>query len=469
MKHRINQNGGGFGGLSRRDFLRLTGAGALGLGLAGRYASALAAAPATAAKGGHATTLIELVLWGGMTQFETFDPKPNAAPEYRSAFKPIPTNVPGIEICELLPKLAKMADKYDIIRTLMNPRTGHGDANYVMLANAAYPGDVISTHPSGKLVYPAVGAVVGMKKRLDGSYKGEIPAWVCCGRPPSGIEEGFLGSQYKPFIGTARTVQPAAKEAEQKRLADRRTMLDAIEPAAPGAGDAPAHEVRDLREDVFKSMTGEAQRVFDLSGETDEMKDRYGRNEFGQACLLARRLAEYGVPSISVPWGSIKTADGKSYSWDMHTELNNSVKALCPVLDQSLSTLITDLESRGLLEKTVVVLFAENGKAPEFSKEDAGSGRPNGTKSGRNHWGRGFSVVLSGGGFKGGRVVGEMDDNGELLKSRPVYPWDMWESIYQRLGIDPHDRLPHPSGCVSYVSMADACGLPRGGLLTELL
>jgi uncharacterized protein (DUF1501 family) len=467
MKNNTRADDGGPGELARRDFLRLAGAGAFGLGLAERLAGTAFGAAAATGNAAPAKSLIQLALWGGMTQFETWDPKPNAAPEYKSAFKSIPTNVPGIEISELLPKMAQIADKYAILRAVMNPRTGHGDANYVMIANAPYPSDVISAHPTGKLVYPAVAAIIGMKMRESGRYDGEIPAWVCCGKPPSGIDESFLGPKYKAYTANPKG-QAGLNEQQRQRLASRRDLLATIHPGSK-TGGAASNEVASLRENVFEVMTSDAQKVFDLTDETDETKDRYGRTELGQACLLARRLAEYGVPAISVPWSGTRTEDGKQYGWDMHTELNASVRALCPILDQTLSALLTDLEERGILDRTIVVLFSENGKAPHFSNEDQGTGKPNGTKSGRNHWGRGFSVVIAGGGFKGGRTVGQMDDNGELLVSRPIYPWDLWESVYAQMGIDPHDTLPNTSGCVAYVSQADACGLSRGGRLTELL
>lgn len=455
------------GALDRRGFIKLTGAGALGLGWAGVGAGrVLAAVGAPPAK---AKSLIQLVLWGGMSQAETFDPKPKAAPEFRSAFKPIPTNVPGIEICELLPKLAQMADKYSILRTVLNPRTGHGDANYVMIANAPYPADIVSAHPTGKLVYPAVAAVVGMKKKEDGSYRGELPPWICVGKPPSGIEEGFLGPKWKAFSINPNG-QAGLKDAERERLAARQALLAALEPgAADGECRAAARDAVALRDEVFRNLTSDARKVFDLTDEPAAVKERYGDTEFGRGCLLARRLAQYGVPSISVPWTSIRTKEGKQYGWDMHTELNASIAALCPILDQALSALLEDLDQRQLLDETIVVLYAENGKAPKFTDEDKGAGKPNGTKAGRHHWGKGFSVVVAGGGFKGGQAIGAMDDNGEVVQTRPIYPWDLWESVYLRLGIDPHAKLPNPFGCVAYVSQADACGLARGGTLTEIM
>ena len=441
------------GGLDRRDFLRMSGAGVVGLAAADRMA-ALACGESNvppAAKPAKARTVIEIALWGGMTQFETFDPKPKAS--FPGPFKPIDTNVPGIQVCELMPRLAKIADKYVILRSMLNPRTGHGEAAYVMTANAPYPADITSTHPSGKVVYPAVGAIIGMKKRLDGTYKGDIPPWVCVGNPPAppyGVNEGFLGPKWKPLCTGERT---GMKPDQVQQLNDRQALLAVLEPAAAGAEKREAARTASaLRQEVFRTMTSDAQKVFDLSEEPDTLKERYGRDSFGKSCLLARRLAQYGVPFISVAWGG----DGK-HGWDMHEQLGENCRALVPTLDQTLSALIEDLSQKGLLDSTIVVLFAENGKGPKLEG------------SSRGHWGRGFSVFLAGGGFKGGRTVGEMDDNGEFVKSRPIYPWDMWESIYLQMGIDPHDKFPNPYGCVVFVSQADAAGLPRGGVLKEIM
>ena len=435
------------GGLDRRDFIRRSGAGMLGLGLAGGLAGRACGESSSlpVAKPAKAKTVIQIALWGGMTQFETFDPKPNAA--FAGPFKPIPTNVPGIQVCELMPRLAKIADKYSILRTMLNPRTGHGEAAYVMTANAPYPADITTTHPSGKVVYPAVGAIVGMKKRLDGTYKGDIPPWVCVGPPPYGVTEGFLGPKWKPFSAREKA---GLKPEDLQRLSERQGLLAALDPN--GEKRQAARAASALRQDMFRTMTSDAQKVFDMSEEPDELKERYGRYEFGKACLMARRLAQYGVPFISVPWGG----DGK-HSWDMHEQLGENCRALVPMLDQTLSALLEDLSARGLLDSTIVVVFAENGKGPKLEG------------SSRGHWGRGYSVCLAGGGFKGGKTVGEMDTNGEFVKSRPIYPWDMWDSIYMQLGIDPNDKLPNPYGCVVYVSQASACGLPSGGILKEIM
>jgi hypothetical protein len=459
--------------VDRRAFLRTAGATGLALGAAGVPLSVQAADQATDAKPpkAKAKSVIVIGIWGGMSQFETFDPKPNAAPESRSFFKPIPTNVPGIEICETLPLLAKMADKYSILRTMLNPYTGHSTCLTCILSNSMPPGGAQSSHPSSKLVYPGVGGVVALKKIEDGTYQGDLPPWISIGRAMGSPNEGFLGPKWKPVNISSRG--RSRKAGVDQRMADRRELLAAIEPQMVGPHGImpPAAEMTaSLREEVFRAMSSEAQDVLDLGQEKPEAAERYGDNDFGRSLLLARRMVEYGVPAVSVlTSGNVVGKDGKRYGWDMHEQLNASIATLCPVLDQALSALLDDLYTRGLLDDTIVVLAPENGKGPDFSSKWAKGGSHPGEKGGRQHWGNGYSCVVAGGGFQGGHAIGEMDDDGRTVVSRPIYPWDMWESAYQLLGIDPNDTLPNPSGCVAPVSQATACSLPRGGILTEIM
>ena len=458
--------------LTRRDLLRIAGTGSLALTLAGRRVPMAFAATAGPALKAKAKTVIEVYLEGGMTHIDTLDPKPNGPLTVRSAFKPIPTNVPGIEICELLPRLAKLADKYSILRSLTAPGGGHG--GYVMLCNAMIPNECSSPHPSAKLTYPTVGAVVGMKKLESGSYQGDIPPWVCIpGIPWGGNNYGFLPPKYQGFcVGNPNNADFRApgislSPDEQKRLAKRRELLGAIVSADKEKTSA-ARTADSLREAAFRLLTGDAKKAFDMAQENSEVRERYGRNVFGQSCLLARRLAEYGVPFITVPWGG---GDVKgSMGWDMHMETNKTLRLLCPNLDQGLSALIEDLAQRGLLETTMVVFHSEAGKAPEWNvKAETLGGKHPGEVGGREHHNLVFSALVAGGGFQGGKVVGESDEDGRYVKSRPIYPWDLWESVYQLIGIDPNDKLPNPDGCVAYVSPATACSYARGGILKEIM
>jgi hypothetical protein len=364
-----------------------------------------------------------------------------------------------------------MADKYSILRTMLNPYTGHSTCLTCILSNSMPPGGTKSSHPSGKLVYPGVGAVVAMKKIEDGTYQGELPPWISIGRAMGAPNEGFLGPKWKPFNVSTRG--RSRKTGSDQRMADRRELLAAIEPqmVGPHGIRPPAAEMASgLREDMFRAMNSEAQDVLDLTQEAAEAVERYGDNDFGRSLLLARRLVEYGLPAVSIlTSGNAVGKDGKRYGWDMHEQLNASIATLCPILDQALSALLDDLYTRGLLDDTIVVLAPENGKGPDFTSKWKEGGTHPGEKGGRQHWGNGYSCVVAGGGFQGGHAIGEMDDDGRTVVSRPIYPWDMWESAYQLLGIDPHDTLPNPSGCVAPVSQALACSLPRGGILTEIM
>ncbi len=459
--------------LNRRDFLQAGSAGVLGLGLAGAMTTRAFGEPqAAGAKPAKAKTVIQIYLEGGMTHIDTLDPKPNASPLVRSFFKPIPTNVPGLEISELLPLLAKQADKYTILRSLTAPGAGHG--GYVMLCNAMLPNECSSPHPSAKLTYPTTGCVVGMKKREDGSYQGDIPPWVCIpGIPWGGNNNGFLPPQYQGFcVGDPnnkdfRAPGVSLSPDEMKRLAKRRALMGVVD--GGGKAEPPAARAADsLREAAFRLLTGDAKKAFDMSQEKDSVRDRYGRTSFGQGCLLARRLAEYGVPFITVPWGGgdVKGSTG----WDMHMEVNKTLKLLCPILDQGISALIEDLAQTGLLEHTIVVFHSESSKSPEWNvKPESLGGKHPGDIGGREHYNNVMATLVAGGGFQAGKVVGESDEEGRYVKSRPIYPWDLWESIYQLIGINPNDKLPNPYGCMAYVSPATACSYQRAGLLTEIM
>ena len=205
-------------------------------------------------------------------------------------------------------------------------------------------------------------------------------------------------------------------------------------------------------EAAYGLITGDARKVFDLSQEKDDLRDRYGRNAFGQSCLAARRLVENGVPFVTINHGG----------WDTHKEHFEQMQKKLPVLDMGLATLLADLADHGLLASTIVTCFGEFGRTPKVELEPPWFG-------GRGHYGNCFSALVAGGGFQGGKIVGASDYRGEEVKDRPVYPWDLTGSIYQLLGIDPHGRLPHPQGCVAYVTPQAGGNIRSGGLLKEIM
>ena len=436
-------------GLSRRDFVRVGALGTLGLTLT----DWLRLKAAGAVQGGKAKSVIQIFLWGGPPQTDTFDPKPGAGEEITGPLKKsIDTNVPGIKIGELLPMLAKQMDKYAIIRSMTHRDDGHETATYKMLSG---------TMPSADLVYPCVGSVVALKK-TEAGYKGAVPPFVAITNSYGRFNEaGFLGSDYKAFPTGG---DPLSKEfrvqgivapggMNEKRQQQRRSLLASVDSLAKQMekqGEIQAMSTHQQK--AYGLIMGDAKKAFDMSAEQDSVRDRYGRTRMGQSFLLARRLAEHGVPFITINWGG----------WDTHSNNFEAMKRMLPEMDQCFSALLEDLKQRGLLDTTIVTWFGEFGRTPKVFWEPPWNG-------GRHHYGACFSAVVAGGGFKGGTVVGASDWNGEQIKDRPVYPWDLSASMYQLLGIDPMGRLPHPQGCVAYVTPLASGDVPSGGILKEIM
>lgn len=437
------------GGMRRRDFLRVGALGLMGLTLTD-WLRLEACGQVRKAK---AKSVIQLWLNGGPPHTDTFDPKPFAGDDYAGPFKKaLATNVPGIQVGEMLPLLAQQADKFSILRGMTHPSNAHETATYIMQTG---------TLPSGDLVYPAVGAVVALKKEEAG-YKGILPPYVGITSTLGRFSEsGFLGSQYRPF---ATGGDPNAKDfrvgglvpapgVTNERLAERRSLLRAVDSLARNMEKEGQFQAMDaLQEKAYGLILGDAKKAFDLSDEKDEVRQKYGRTTFGQSCLLARRLVAGGVPFITVNWGG----------WDTHKQHFERMKEMLPVLDKGMAALLEDLARTGLLESTIVVCGGEFGRTPKILQDPPWNG-------GRDHYSTAFSCVVAGGGFKGGMVVGATDTRGEKVKERPIYPWDLSGSLYQMLGIDPHSRLPHPHGCVAYVTPVAGGDVASGGLLTEIM
>lgn len=446
--------------MSRREALRRSLLGAAGLALVpGVWSPAWAAAaspagPASAAKPkAKAKSVIQIWMWGGPSHLDTFDPKPEAGPAYCGPFtNPIATNVDGIRICEMLPLLAQQADKYAIIRSMTHGINGHETASY--LVQTGRP-------PGGTDVFPAVGAVVALFKGYGAGYQGLIPPYVVLTKPQGRFSEaGFLGSRYKPFAtggDPARTpfvvegiVAQGVSEARQRSRRDLLRRLDALRRLMPD--DPQLKEWQACEQQAYELILGDAGKVFDLSEEKPELRDRYGRSTFGQACLVARRLVERGVPYVTINYEG----------WDTHKEHFQAMRRKLPELDRGMATLLQDLAERGLLETTIVWWSGEFGRTPKIDYEPPWNG-------GRGHYGKVFSAVVAGGGFKGGRVVGASDAKGEEVKERPVYPVDLIASMYELLGIDLDARLPHPQGKLVRVIPGPDEKVPRGGRLSEIM
>ena len=407
-----------------------------------------AAAPAPRAK-----AVIQIWMWGGASHLDTFDPKPEAGEDYTGPLKsPVATSVPGVRIGELLPELARQADKYSIIRSMTHGVNAHETAAYMVQTGRL---------AGGRDVFPCVGAVVSLFKGYDAGYRGLLPPYIVLTEPQGRFSEaGFLGARYKPFAtggDPART--PFAVEGvvaqgiSAQRQKSRRALLESLDtlPRDP-AGDPPLAAFDQAGRQAYDMILGDGAKVFDLSEEKDELRDRYGRTTFGQSCLVARRLVERGVPYVTINYKG----------WDTHKQHFQAMRRQLPQMDKGFATLLQDLAEHGLLDSTIVWWSTEFGRTPKVQNEAPWNG-------GRGHFGNVFSAVVAGGGFPGGRVVGASDARGESVQERPVYPVDLVASIYERLGIDGQARLPHPQGLDVRVLPTPAEGVPSAGRLTELL
>jgi len=413
--------------------------------------SAAVTQPAKPAIKAKAKSVIQIFLWGGMSHNDTWDPKPDSGYDYMGEFgKAIPTNVDGIQIGELFPCLAKQADKFSLIRSMTHRNNGHETAAYLMQTGHT---------PGERLAYPSVGAVFALFKK---EYKGIIPPYVVLTQAQGRFaEEGFLGPKYKPF---ATGGDPNANRFEVEgvvsrpitddRQKNRRELLSKVNTLGNMMADHPQVQIAEqTKKAAYDLILGKGKEVFDLSFEKEALRDKYGRNTFGQECLVARRLVEAGVPYVVINYPG---------GWDTHSNHFATMRRQCPNLDQGLAMLLQDLHDRGLLETTIVWCTGEFGRGPKVDWQPPWNG-------GRNHYGNVFTVLVAGGGFKGGHIVGKSDARAEEPAERPVYPVDLLGSIYQLAGIDATAKLPHPMGLDAYVLPSAAEGVKSAGLLTEIM
>ena len=436
--------------LTRREVIHRALFGAAGLWLANklptRVFAELAAAPA------KAKAVIQIWLWGGPPHLDTFDPKFEAGTDYAGPLRAIETNVPGVRICELLPELAKQADKYSIVRSMTHGNNGHETAAYMVQTGRA---------AGEKEVFPSAGAVVSLFKGYEAGYTGLIPPYIVVTEPQGRFDEsGFIGARYKPFatggdpaqpvFAVEGVVAPGVTVERQRARRDLLHSLNTLEHTLPGNSRLTAavkceHEAYDL-------ILGDAGKVFDLTQEKDAIRDRYGRNKFGQSCLAARRLVERGVPYVTINYNG----------WDTHTDNFPKMRRLLPELDKGLASLLQDLSDHGLLDSTIVWCCGEFGRTPKVDWNSPWNG-------GRGHHGQCFSAVVAGGGFQGGQIVGTSDAKGEQVKDRPVYPADLIGSMYTLLGIDGTAKLPHPQGLEVHALPTLADNVKMAGLLKEIM
>ncbi len=445
-------------GLTRREVLRVGGLSLLGLSLP----QLLQARPTE----GRARSCILLFLLGGPPQHETWDPKPDAPVEVRGAFKPIATNVPGLQVCELMPRTARVADKVCVLRAMSTDDNAHSSSGYWMLTGVPHqPLNTENAKPGAPNDWPCLGAVVQHLRRTVNGLPAAITVpmniFNTGNLPWPGQDAGWLGRTSDPWLlrcdpaaagFSVSELQPAA-DVSPLRLDERRALLgqvnhhlDAIERGGLLTRfDGQAVQAFDLL------RSPRSRQAFDLDREPQGVRDRYGRTHFGQSCLLARRLVEAGVNLVQVNWYRGSDEPDIAPCWDTHAKNNDRLKSpLMPTMDQAYSALLEDLAQRGLLDETLVVWMGEFGRTPRFNPA-----------GGRDHWGHVFSVALSGGGVRGGQVLGASDRVGAYPKDGRVQPQDLAATIFHCLGINPERELRDPLGRPHPLSRGDVI---RGAL-----
>ena len=415
--------------ISRRDLLKLSAYGAFGASMS-RWLPLLANEAAIAR--GRQRSMILLWMTGGPPQTDTFDMKPGH--ENGGQFKPIETSVPGIQICEHLPQLAKQMDHCVPIRSMSTKEGDHTRATYLMRTGNL---------PQGPIDYPSLGSL--FSKEL-GQEDSELPNFVAIAPytqfSPAAYGPGFLGPKFAPLVvgdpnrgsnagprnGYDRSlavknlalpqgIDSSRADARLSLLGDLETDFAAQRPGLNSDSHRSAYAA------AVRMMRSEAVKAFNLDGEEDALRARYGRNQFGQACLLARRLVERGVPFVEVSLNGV--SNDQQFGWDTHAQNFTSVKALLEVLDPAWATLIADLKDRGLLDSTLIVWMGEFGRTPKINPQ-----------AGRDHFPNAWSSVLCGGGIKGGQIIGKSSEDGMKVDERPVTVQDLYATFCGALGLD---------------------------------
>jgi hypothetical protein len=431
------------GGLSRRSLLRVGSLGVLG-GFS--WAHLLAARAAGQAAQAKADAAIVLWLWGGPSHIDLFDPKPEAPVEYRGPFEPIQTNVPGVELGELLPRLARRADRVALIRSMVTGSQDHGVAGTIGLTGSDNGAVGLGGQVQAGSTRPATGSIVA---RVRGFSPDRLPPYVILGKqlhqghkPVVGEGAGTLGTTFDPFrlaytveegLRLPDTQLPEGMTEDQVRL--RFDLLSRIDRRLrPGLTPVPPQfrsPVESLSRfyDLALSLiaSGAAREVLRVEAEPASTRQRYGITRFGQSCLLARRLVESGIPYVQVNWSTHVESpeDAGDGGWDMHDRTFQVLQDRhARIFDQAYTALLDELEERGLLSRTVVVAVGEFGRTPRIN-----------VKAGRDHWPQVYSALLAGGGVRGGTLVGASDRLGEQPAYRPVTPADLGATVLAALGI----------------------------------
>jgi hypothetical protein len=431
--------------LSRRAWLRC------GLGLLTGLTGLSAAARGKPATGfAKAKSVLLVYASGGQSQLDMWDPKPDAPEEIRGAFRTIPTAVAGTRVCEHLPLVATLADRYTLLRSVSHEDLDHGSATYLTLTGQ-YHAQRSGNPPPQPTDYPTHGAVlhrVRPAKRLPYSAVHVNGPVLVPELPSPGQSAGFLGRTCEPLLLGDVTEEDVAvhgldalPDLTAARQARRRSLLDELE-RDTATTTSPLLRAMDVSyQKAYELLgSGAVRQAFDLSREPLPVRERYGLYRSGQACLLARRLVEVGVPWVTVLFNhTIRGQDKKpdetdAYGWDTHNDIFTSLKDhLLPRFDRTFSALLLDLEQRGLLDETLVVCLGEFGRAPRVAVEKTFAG----TSPGRKHWAAVYSIVLAGAGVARGAVVGSSDRIGAYPNCQPVGPWDVMATLFAALGVDP--------------------------------
>ena len=446
--------------LNRREWLRV---GLGGLGVAGPSVSrTLGFEPRPAAGFGRARSVILVYASGGQSQLDIWDPKPNAPLDVRGEFSPIATPLAGVQLCEHLPRVARLADRYTLIRSMAHEDLDHGSATYLALTGRYHARRSSNPAPS-PTDFPSYGAVLTKVRRsqrfLYESVHINAPALVPTKIAP-GQDAGFLGHECEPLVLGDVSRGPIAvpglatdDPVPPLRLSARHSLKRALDQYHRKlASSAAAGKTSMLYQQALKMLSASRFRTaFDVSSEPLRLRNRYGRHRSGQACLLARRLVEAGVPLITVIWNHSNRGQDfapqstEEYGWDTHNDIFSALKLhLLPRFDQSFSALLEDLDERGLLDDTLVVCMGEFGRAPRVAREESFAG----SSPGRKHWAAVYSIVVAGAGVNRGAVLGASDRLGAEPATERYGPWDMAATMFSALGIDPtthfQDSLQRP-------------------------
>ncbi|MCI0681567.1 MAG: DUF1501 domain-containing protein [Gemmataceae bacterium] len=420
-------------GMTRREFVQIGASSVLGLSLA----DLLRLRASTTYQVGSARSVIFLWLWGGPSQLDTWDPKPNAAAEYRGPFATIHTRITGVRFGELFPQIANITDKIAVLRSLHTTSNDHGVAGTIGLTGSSLGSVNLGGQMAAGAVRPSLGSVVARAR----GFRGAMPPFMVVGgklhqgkKTIVGEGGGTLGALYDPFRleydpeeGTRIPALRLPDNLTPERLGDRQNLLRALQ-GAQRRVEVAGRTIDDYRSQALALLTSpDALRMFDVGLERPELADRYGRTRFGQSCLLARRLVEHGVPFVQVNWSDHVEAeeDSGDGGWDHHYRNFQIMQDRhAPWLDQAYAALIDDLRQRGLLDSTLVVAVGEFGRQPRIND-----------KAGRDHWEHCYSALVAGGGVRGGRVIGESDARAERPHERPLTPADLAATIHHAVGI----------------------------------